>query len=158
MIYILNIIARGGASSVDISCNIILGISSGPDALVALILESSFSTPLTSMLRGGRAGPGWPVRVGMFAVSSLVNTDWNCEFSIQALSELPLCSCPSSFRGDIPMLSLRFDFIYFQNFLVSFCFMLSRRMLLTLRSSRCTTDLTDLNLFQSSLDLDFLAL
>ena len=33
---------------------------------------------------------GWPVRVGMFDMSSLVKTDWNCQFSIQALAALDL--------------------------------------------------------------------
>ena len=38
------------------------------------------------------------VRVGMFDMSSLLNTDWNCQFSIQALAALYWIYPPGYFK------------------------------------------------------------
>ncbi len=54
---------------------------SGPEALLTFMLDSSFSTPSTVMVRG----------------YSLVNTDLNCLLRILTLSLLSECKVPSTF-------------------------------------------------------------
>ncbi len=67
--------ARYGASVVAVSFRIRFGSSSGPEAFVGLICQSSFSTPKLVICSPGSVGSGLPCSVGMLAVSSHVKTD-----------------------------------------------------------------------------------
>ena len=72
-----NIRVKDGASSAACSFRRRDGISSGPAAEWALRLLSSFLTPSTRIVIGGRSGKGLVGRLGMVEVSSWVNTEEN---------------------------------------------------------------------------------
>ena len=102
--------AKIGASSSEDSFNSRAGIMSGPVAFRGLLFCRSFLTPssLTCMLF--MSGYGFPSGSGTWVSwSSLVKTDWYCLLSISDLSFDVLNRRPLSFRGAIPVESLRRD-------------------------------------------------
>ena len=64
---------------------------------------------------------------GALLCRTVLKTDWSCQFCISALYASPVISLPSSFSGEIPLLSVFMCLTHAQNFLVdwgwycSFC-------------------------------------
>lgn len=105
-----------GVISTAVSFSTLVGISSGPVALLGLIPFNSFSTPLVLIIMSGRVGNGLGPISGRGPSGSLVNTEENCSFSMLACMLLSLCISPSRLSGDTPTLSFFFDFTYDHSF------------------------------------------
>ena len=81
---------------------------SGPEAFRGLIFCNSFLTPSPLTVNGCMVGKGSPSGSGIvLSGSSCVNTDWYCLFKMSALSFEALNRRPLSFKGEIPVDSLR---------------------------------------------------
>ena len=108
------IVCRIGARCVAHSFNIRFGMLSGPDALLMLILCSSFSRPFTVILIGVMLFCALSRVDGNLLFVGLVKTDLNWSSNISAFPLLSLTSCVPFLSGAMPPESCRFDFTYFQ--------------------------------------------
>ena len=67
---------RNGSISFYCPFHILAGIMSGPDALFAFSLCSSFRTPSVVTMMSGMVGDGSPSGWGTSDLTSSVNSDW----------------------------------------------------------------------------------
>ena len=85
---------------------------SGPEAFRGLLFCNSFLTPSLLTVNGYMVGKGSPSGSGMvLSGSTCVNTVCYCLFKMSALSFEVLNRRPLSFKGEIPVESLRNDFM-----------------------------------------------
>ena len=96
-----------------------LGMLSGPTALLMLMLLSNFSMPLVVIFTG-LSGVLALLFVDGLSLLCFVKTDLNCSTRISALSLLLLNSCPFFFSGCTPILSCLLDLTNRQKGLVFF--------------------------------------
>ena len=106
--------AKSGEISAASSFMILAGSISGPVAL-GFSFCNNFRTPLAVTLMSGIAGYVVLLGVGMLLQSSLVHVDSYCLLRMSALSFASAWSLPCSFKGAIPLVSLRKDLKNDQN-------------------------------------------
>ena len=107
--------AKSGEISAASSFMILAGSISGPGALLGFSFCNNFRTPSAVTLMSGIAGNLVLLGVGMLLQSSLVHVDSYCLFRMSALSFASAWSLPFSFKGAIPLASLRRDLMIDQN-------------------------------------------
>ena len=106
----MKIIAKIGARSSAHSFDNRAGIMSGPEAFRELLFCNSFLRPSSLTVNWCKVRNGSSSGSEMVpAESSCVNTDWYCLFKMFALSFEQLNKRPLSFKGVIPVESLRND-------------------------------------------------
>ena len=77
---------NGVASSSATILRMLVGTSSGPEALCGLRPQRSLWTPFTSICIGGMRGDGLPSMGGKGSEVMFENTEANCSFKIVALA------------------------------------------------------------------------
>ena len=107
--------AKSGEISAASSFMILAGSISGPVALFVFSFCNNFRTPSAVTLMSGITGYVVLLGVGMLLQSSLVHVDSYCLFRMSALSFASAWSLPFSFKGAIPLVSLRKDLKNDQN-------------------------------------------
>ena len=107
--------AKSGEISAASSFMILAVSISGPVALLGFSFCNNFRTPSAVTLMSGIAGYVVLLGVGMLLQSSLVHVGSYCLFRMSALSFASAWSLPFSFKGAIPLVSLRRDLKNDQN-------------------------------------------
>ena len=117
-----NIVERTGATSELSSRRNLVGMLSGPDALLGLRLASSFSTPDVVIVIAGDFGKGLGPTLGRGRLL-VVKTDEYCSFRMSALPFESEMRTPSFFRGGTRQKSFLLLLMHDQNFLLvsGFC-------------------------------------
>ena len=98
----VNMTVGMGAISLAHSFNILVGMLSGPDALLGSRDSRSYRIPSHGMAMSGIEEYGAPLRVGMSIVFSEVNTDRNWLFKMFAFSLELFTEIPFTLIGGIP--------------------------------------------------------
>ena len=117
-----NIVERTGATSELSYRRNLVGMLSGPDALLGLRLASSFSTPDVVIVISGDFGKGLGLTLGRGRLL-VVKTDEYCSFRMYALPFESEMRTPSFFRGGTVQKYFLLLLMYDQNFLLvsGFC-------------------------------------